>query len=192
MNHLMIDLEAIGTRSTAPLVSIGAVFFEPSTGEIGPEFEVVADISSDIERGAIAEGDTIKWWLKQSAEARSAITGDSAISCSKALGALRAFVYEHNSDSSSIKVWGNGSTFDNALLRAAFERHTMRPFWGWYNDRDVRTIVELGRAINFNPKYEMPFVGIQHSALADAKHQAKYVSAIWQRLVPPATTDINM
>lgn len=192
MNHLMIDLETIGTRPTAPLVSIGAVFFEPSTGELGPEFEIVTDISSDIERGAIAEGGTIKWWLRQSAESRSVITGDSAISCSKALGALRAFVYEHNRDSSSIKVWGNGSTFDNALLRAVFDRHTMRPFWEWYNDQDVRTIVELGRAIGFDPKREMPFDGFQHSALADAKHQAKYVSAIWQRLVLPTTTDINM
>lgn len=192
MNHLMIDLETMGANQTAPILAIGAVFFDPATGEFGPEFEIVTDISSDIERGAIAEGDTIKWWLKQSAEARSAITDDLAISCSKGLGALRAFVYEHNNDSLSIKVWGNGSTFDNTILRAAFERHTMRPFWEWYNDRDVRTIVELGRAIDFNPKYDMPFDGVQHSALADAKHQAKYVSAIWQRLIPPASTDINM
>ncbi|MCE1919858.1 3'-5' exoribonuclease domain-containing protein, partial [Enterobacter ludwigii] len=27
------------------------------------------------------------------------------------------------------------------------------------------------------------FEGDRHNALADAKHQAKYVSAIWQRLV---------
>ncbi|EAT6581364.1 3'-5' exoribonuclease, partial [Salmonella enterica] len=26
--------------------------------------------------------------------------------------------------------------------------------------------------------------GIAHNALADARHQAKYVSAIWQKLIP--------
>ncbi|MEL5347214.1 3'-5' exoribonuclease, partial [Serratia nevei] len=48
--------------------------------------------------------------------------------------------------------------------------------------RDVRTIVELGREVDFDPKRDMPFDGQRHNALADAIHQAKYVSAIYQRL----------
>ena len=31
---------------------------------------------------------------------------------------------------------------------------------------------------------DMPFDGIAHNALADARHQAKYVSANWQKLIP--------
>ena len=54
--------------------------------------------------------------------------------------------------------------------------------WQWWNDRDVRTVVELGKAIAFDPKRDMPFEGTRHNALADAIHQAKYVSAIWQKL----------
>ncbi|EQA7358075.1 3'-5' exonuclease [Enterobacter hormaechei] len=50
-------------------------------------------------------------------------------------------------------------------------------------DRDVRTVVEMGKAISFDPKRDMPFEGTRHSALDDAIHQAKYVSAIWQKLV---------
>ncbi|EBO5570485.1 3'-5' exoribonuclease, partial [Salmonella enterica] len=52
----------------------------------------------------------------------------------------------------------------------------------WWNDRDVRTIVELGKAIGFDPKRDMPFEGTRHNALDDAIHQAKYVSAIWKKL----------
>ncbi|MEB7084561.1 3'-5' exoribonuclease, partial [Escherichia coli] len=33
--HLMIDLETMGTNTNAPIVVIGAVFFDPQTGEIG-------------------------------------------------------------------------------------------------------------------------------------------------------------
>jgi len=52
-----------------------------------------------------------------------------------------------------------------------------------YNDRDVRTIVDLGRALlGFDPKKDMPFTGERHNALDDAIHQAKYVSAIYQAL----------
>lgn len=32
MNNLMIDLETMGKKPNAPIVSIGAVFFEPETG----------------------------------------------------------------------------------------------------------------------------------------------------------------
>ncbi|EMQ3548812.1 3'-5' exoribonuclease, partial [Escherichia coli O111:H5] len=39
--HLMIDLETMGTNTNAPIVVIGAVFFDPQTGEIGPVFYIV-------------------------------------------------------------------------------------------------------------------------------------------------------
>ena len=41
----------------------------------------------------------------------------------------------------------------------------------------------MGKAIGFDPKRDMRFEGTRHSALDDAIHQAKYVSAIWQKLV---------
>mgnify|MGYP003294177973 CR=1 FL=1 len=37
MNNLMIDLETMGKNKDAPIVSIGAVFFTPETGDIGQE-----------------------------------------------------------------------------------------------------------------------------------------------------------
>ncbi|EJO3281021.1 3'-5' exoribonuclease, partial [Escherichia coli] len=35
--HLMIDLETMGKNPDAPIISIGAIFFDPQTGEMGPE-----------------------------------------------------------------------------------------------------------------------------------------------------------
>lgn len=45
-------------------------------------------------------------------------------------------------------------------------------------------IAEYCRTIGINPRRDIPFEGDMHNALADAKHQAKYVSAIWQHLIP--------
>ncbi len=43
-------------------------------------------------------------------------------------------------------------------------------------------MVELGKSVGINPRFDIPFEGGMHNALSDARHQVKYVSAIWQRL----------
>lgn len=57
MKHLMIDLETMGTKPSAPIVAIGAVFFEPQTGELGAEFYTAVNLSSDMDLGAAPDGD---------------------------------------------------------------------------------------------------------------------------------------
>lgn len=183
MNHLMIDLETMGNKPNAPIVSIGAVFFEPSTGELGEEFYRVVSLKSSMDGGAVPDPDTIMWWMQQSEEARTAICDKDAITISAALIKLNTFIRD-NADPAKVQVWGNGATFDNVILRASYEREFVPCVWKFWNDRDVRTIVELGRTIGINPRRDIPFEGDMHNALADAKHQAKYVSAIWQRLIP--------
>ncbi|MCZ6084960.1 3'-5' exoribonuclease [Escherichia coli] len=180
--HLMIDLETMGTNTNAPIVVIGAVFFDPQTGEIGPVFYIVISLTDAMNTGAVPDGGTIKWWLKQSSEARAAIlTGQ--VKLKDSLSRFREFINEY-SDEKFVQVWGNGATFDNAILRTSYERLDIPCPWRYYNDRDVRTIVELGKAIDFDARTAIPFEGERHNALDDARYQAKYVSAIWQKLIP--------
>jgi exodeoxyribonuclease VIII len=184
MTHLMVDLETMGSNPEAPIVAIGAVYFDPNTGITGAEFYQIVSLESAMEFGAKPDGATIIWWLKQSPEARAAITGGEAIGLMDAVDKFDEFVHSNSANGiKSVQLWGNGSSFDNVILRRAYEQvgaELSVPFW---NDRDVRTIVELGKTIGMNPRYEIPFDGDMHNALADARHQVKYVSAIWQRLV---------
>ena len=180
--HLMIDLETMGTNTNAPIVVIGAVFFDPQTGEIGPVFYIVISLTDAMNTGAAPDGGTIKWWLKQSSEARAAILTDQ-VKLKDALSRFREFINEY-SDEKFVQVWGNGATFDNAILRTSYERLDIPCPWRYHNDRDVRTIVELGKTIDFDAGTVIPFEGVRHNALDDARHQAKYVSAIWQKLIP--------
>ncbi|MBF5733444.1 exonuclease [Escherichia coli] len=178
-DHLMIDLETMGKNPDAPIISIGAIFFDPQTGDMGPEFSKTIDLET---AGGVIDRDTIKWWLKQSREAQSAIMTDE-IPLDDALLQLREFIDE-NSGEFFVQVWGNGANFDNTILRRSYERQGIPCPWRYYNDRDVRTIVELGKAIDFNARTAIPFEGERHNALDDARYQAKYVSAIWQKLIP--------
>lgn len=190
MNNLMVDLETMGNKPNAPIVAIGAVFFEPTTGELGQQFYTAVNLASDMAAGAVPSGDTINWWLMQSSEARAAITTDAAVTINVAICELSAFVRQHGEDPKYLKVWGNGASFDNVILRSAYERCGLPPCWNWFNDLDVRTMVNLGRKIGFDPKRDLPFDGERHNALADAIHQAQYVSAIHQRLLAPHQQDL--
>lgn len=178
-DHLMIDLETMGKNPDAPIISIGAIFFDPQTGDMGPEFSKTIDLET---AGGVIDRDTIKWWLKQSREAQSAIMTDE-IPLDDALLQLREFIDE-NSGEFFVQVWGNGANFDNTILRRSYERQGIPCPWRYYNDRDVRTIVELGKATDFDARTAIPFEGERHNALDDARYQAKYVSVIWQKLIP--------
>ncbi|HBB7637181.1 TPA: 3'-5' exoribonuclease [Escherichia coli] len=178
-DHLMIDLETMGKNPDAPIISIGAIFFDPQTGDMGPEFSKTIDLET---AGGVIDRDTIKWWLKQSREAQSAIMTDE-IPLDDALLQLREFIDE-NSGEFFVQVWGNGANFDNTILRRSYERQGIPCPWRYCNDRDVRTIVELGKAVDFDARTAIPFEGERHNALDDARYQAKYVSAIWQKLIP--------
>ncbi|EKG0935673.1 3'-5' exoribonuclease, partial [Escherichia coli] len=60
-DHLMIDLKTMGKNPDAPIISIGAIFFDPQTGDMGPEFSKTIDLET---AGGVIDRDTIKRWLK--------------------------------------------------------------------------------------------------------------------------------
>ncbi len=178
-HHLMIDLETMGKNPDAPINSLAGKFFDPATGDMGPEFSKTIDLET---AGGVIDRDTIKWWLKQSREAQSAILTDE-IPLDDALLQLREFINE-NSGEFFVQVWGNGANFDNVILRRSYERQEIPCPWRYTNDRDVRTIVALGLVMDFDARSVITFEGERHNALHDARYQAKYVSAIWQKLFP--------
>ncbi|HBR0932945.1 TPA: 3'-5' exoribonuclease [Klebsiella variicola] len=182
--HVMVDLETMGKKHNAPIVAIGAVVFDPATGSIGESFYKVVCLESSVNWGAVIDPSTVIWWLKQSSEARSTIVNDDAIPLLDALLQFREFVSDNVAGGSKkAQVWGNGASFDNSILRSSYDCIAEDYPWEYWNDRDVRTMVELGQAISFDPKTTIPFEGSRHNALADAIHQARYVSAIWQRII---------
>ncbi|KTG89217.1 exonuclease, partial [Enterobacter hormaechei] len=181
--HLMVDIESMGKKPGAPIVSIGAVFFDPASGQTGPEFYKVISLESAMEWGGVPDASTILFWLKATPEARSEIIMDHAIPLDDALLQFKDFIAENAANGKdTVQVWGNGATFDNVLLEDSYARTGISCPWKYWNNRDVRTIVELGKAVGYTPRHEIPFEGEPHKAISDARHQVKYVSAIWQHL----------
>jgi hypothetical protein len=177
MKHVMLDIETMGNSSEAAIMSIGACYFNPATGEIGEIFHQQINLQSSVDFGLTMDVSTILWWMKQSDEARSKFYDNhKQAHITTVLTAFSAFVKPNS------QVWGNGATFDNTIMKNAFEKCGLGCPWKFWNDRDVRTMVELGLSVGIDPKRDLPFEGVKHDALADAIHQAKYTSMIWQRV----------
>ncbi|NSZ73890.1 3'-5' exoribonuclease [Agrobacterium tumefaciens] len=172
---LMIDLETLGTAVNAPVVAIGAVFFNPETGELGETFDAAIDIEDAMRYGK-ASGSTIRWWLGQGEAARQKVIRGKH-PAHLVFTKFHEFCLRHGD---SVKPWGNGASFDISILEYAFGRIIERQApWKFWNVCDCRTIKRLADGlVDFDGKLE----GTAHTALDDAMHQARWVSVYWQGL----------
>lgn len=179
--NVMLDIETMGTKDNSAIVAIGAVSFNLETGDILSSFYKKISLEDAVKYGEM-DASTVVWWLEQSDEARSQITQGDRVPLEDALWEF-SFWLTVQGDTENTAVWGNGVNFDNAILKKAYGAVGLDVPWKFWNDRDVRTIVDLGEKLTgVNLKATFPFDGERHNALADAKHQAKYVSAIYKSL----------
>lgn len=168
MEHVMIDLETLGRRAGCAILSIGAVAFDAKSKELGPELYTVVRLDSCEKAGLHIDPDTIAWWEKQSPEAQKVLKQARATRGNKVLPkALEELdKYLSQFDLKKVKVWGNGSDFDNAILTACYASIEKSPPWEFWNNRCYRTLKSL------KPSIKMQRQGTYHNALDDAKSQA--------------------
>lgn len=172
--HVMIDLETWGTLPGSALRSIGAVTFSPY-GDCHTEqtFYSNIDRASCENAGLVVNDETVKWWNSQSLAAQSRLEDNCR--------PLREVVHDFAKWWQSIcgtYVWSNGANFDEVLWRVAAARVDLGTPWKYWNVRDTRTCWHLAR---LNPK-AVPFDGVQHDAIADARHQANCVMRAYSML----------
>lgn len=166
MMHVMMDLETMGTRPDAPIVSIGAVGFDKTS--ILREFHAAVDLGSAIASGAVVDASTIMWWLQQSDEARAALVAPDPYSIVGALTELSRWIDWDK----ALGVWGNGATFDNVILRQSYHRTAVACPWPFWKDRCYRTVKSM------YPTVALERSGTHHKALDDARSQALHLIEI--------------
>ena len=176
MRHIMLDLETLGTKPGSVILSIGAVLFDPKTGELGEEFYTAVSSDSCVGYGLTVDQKTAAWWDKQSDEARVALRAaldPEAPKLHEALAAFKQWVQEHSIEKNNRLIWGNGASFDVPLLDAAYEAVRLVPPYEFWGSMCFRTMKNLHRDV-VAPARE----GTHHNALDDAKHQARHLIAI--------------
>jgi len=173
---IIVDLETHDTETSAVILSIGAVAFNPEDNDAWEDFGEsrtfysVLEIDSQLEKGATQSKDTLDWWQRQGEHAKKAFEGPKV----DARTALDTFAHFCMGASS---LWGNGNMFDNAILREAFKRHDLQYPFKFWEDLDMRTIMHIAGG----KSRTIPFRGIKHHALDDAKHEVLLIQdALWR------------
>ncbi|MBX3480126.1 MAG: 3'-5' exoribonuclease, partial [Caulobacter sp.] len=161
MAHIMLDIETLGTRPGCVVLSIGAVVFDPVTGETGETFYRNIMRASCEHFGLVADPDTVAWWAALPEAARAALMPDQ-IGLFDALTELNAFWRAQAGD----RLWSQGPSFDPVILQAAYDATGLPAPWRYNAARDTRTVHDLA---GFTPDKTRASL---HNALEDAKAQA--------------------
>ena len=182
MNHIMLDLETLDTTSSAVVLSIGAVAFDPYTNALGDKFyvEMTEDTAAQQARGRTISGDTVRWWMQQDVQAKrvfsESIDGVERISTFEALSRFGIFVAEQDSKQiDDVEIWGNGADFDNIILGSLYDAFGLRKPWSYSRNRCYRTMKNIG----IGPRRPVTRAGVHHNALDDAITQAVHLQEIF-------------
>jgi len=178
-----VDLETLGvnTDRRTVIVSIGAVAFNPleqdSYADLTEErcFYAPLGMECQLENGLKISASTIRWWMEQSTLAKR-VFQETPIPPEEAFRDFIKFIKNHK----AIYLWGNGNTFDNMILRNAFEAYglgDMFPIF-WTKDMDLRTLKRVAGGM----KDFITERGIEHHALDDAKYEVLVIQEAFRRL----------
>lgn len=169
--NVMLDIETFGRKAGCVVLSIGAVEFDEKT--IGKEFEVNISVTDSVKNGLHTDPETVLWWMKQSDEARSAITSGKAELLHRATAEFAAaFVWPNK------RVWCNGASFDFPILNALFAATQMDTPWKYWQEMDMRTIKNF---VGKDVWKKLQGHDTLHTALGDARAQARTLQAVFAK-----------
>lgn len=176
---VMLDIETMGTAPTAPVVTIGLVYFNMEDHEEDADYKAYdrsfyARLDPDTQINRQYDFDTIKWWMDQNVMARAEITEKPLLDTREVLRGLEIFI----GDNPEQRLWANSPSFDCNIMWSLYESLGGKfpfPFWNW---RDYRTIKSLV------PKsvYAHVLKGVEHNALDDAIYQIRVLQACMEHL----------
>lgn len=182
---VMVDLETMGDTPTAPIVSIGAVAFDPTGDEpIDPSkplttFSRNVNLATSMAHGMMPTADTIYWWMRQPDSSRLA-TLDNVQPLWLALSDFTSWLQMVQGVEGRFrnKVWAWPPSFDLVILQNAYLNSkpvSCTPPWRRRQERDARTwCMETGVVAEGDPA---PKWGDEHVAVNDAIGQALAVQA---------------
>ncbi len=165
MVDVMIDIETLGTRPGCCILSIAAVPFS-LTAPLESFYERIS-IDSCIAAGLTVDDNTVAWWKKQ-----DPVAMEEAFSGTAPIAEVLQRLNDYLATLGTVRVWGNGASFDVPLLEAALSACSMKPKWSYTNSLCYRTLK------NLFPFLRQPAPTMKHNALADAKAQAVHAEKL--------------
>ena len=165
--HIMIDIETLGTGSRSAILQIGAVVFQPRSPRVEESFSVNVNLVSCVLAGLEIDASTAEWWRHQSDVAKLSLLDPAAVPLQAALAQLSTFVGVGR------PIWARGPHFDIVILENAYRAVDAKVPWRYSAVRDSRTVLDVAQIVA--PIRDAEFEPA-HVALGDARYEARCVS----------------
>lgn len=174
MFDVMLDLETWGTSPGCMIRSVGAVFFDPETGQLGDEFYSNVSESSCKKLKMFKDQGTVDWWAKpENALANKQLAIDPL-----PIDEVARRFYKFFRDGRGRWLWSQGANFDEPLWAWVYRALGEPQPWKFHEAMDTRTSYRIA---GFNP-FSIKRQGTYHNALDDCKHQVVCVSMSHKKL----------
>ncbi|HCL6957409.1 3'-5' exonuclease [Klebsiella quasipneumoniae] len=176
MNNVMLDIRVLGKSPDSPIFAIECVFFEPSTGKIGPGYYRAVDITTV---GGIYPEAVLQLMKGDSAQ-RAEVINATCSAIDAVTGACR-FIASTASKHEKLFCWSAGDSLSVAALAHAVSRYNLEPFLPSFEVRNLSTLIHIAGVTGYapHPRRSKSYV------LTDAVYRAEQTCEIWQRLTSP-------
>lgn len=168
--HIMLDIETLGTRPGAIILSAAFVRFSDEA-----HCTLNLSIADQQALGLTVDPATHEWWGKQPPEAWERATA-GAVPLAPALAHFATWLAWAGPDP---LIWCHGATFDCPLLDEVYRRAGIVTPWQFWAVRDTRTLYDLA-GVNVKDFAVPP----PHVALNDAIGQTRAANEALRRLAP--------
>jgi hypothetical protein len=165
VTHIMLDIETLGTRPGAVVLSAALVRFSDEA-----HCTVNLSVPDQEALGLEQDPSTVAWWQTQPPAAWEAATA-SPVALVTALPYLASWI-AWAAPAGDALIWCHGATFDAPLLGEVFRRAGLPPPWNFWAVRCTRTLYDLASV-----DLKAHRVGEPHVALNDALGQTRAANA---------------
>ena len=169
--HAMIDIETLGTGADCVVLTVGAVKFDPWSGQ-EPHSGLLErlDVDDQVHMGRKISDATLQWWAKQDQEIQDrAFSDEGRIPVEPFMQELNAWL------TGCETIWCQGPQFDMVILEDFFRDFGHHMNWFYWQVSDCRTLFKM---MPVDPRK-----AIQqdlHDAQADAHWQAVCVQQFFK------------
>lgn len=177
MNNVMLDIRALGNAAHSQIFAIECVFFEPSTGKLGPQYYRAVDLRTV---GCI-EPESVLELMKGDSHQRAEVIAATCTE-SDAVAGFFSFIRENMSPHADLMAWSLRPSHVPQWLAHAARRHNLDLQFIPFKTRCLSSLIMLAGTTGYAPH---PRRSSATYMLTDAVYQAEQACEIWQRLTGP-------
>ena len=194
MIEMMFDLETLDVKSSALVLSVGAVIFETLPAETGNYYVIrdrfyrVLDMERQFMIGRTVSQATLLWWMQQCQDARDEAFAPVRHNVYRVMDELQDFVDAHDvttRDFSTVKIdtppvetvqkinkfWASPVSFDFGIWDSLADDMSHSTPWRYNNVFDVRTVVNEASYPAKNHRLTRKVSGLAHMPVYDCEWQ---------------------